>query len=210
VSRSPKHFADMVAYADKMVGNIMAALEKHGLRDRTLVLFTGDNGTSPSITSQMGGRSVKGGKGSTKDNGMHVPLFANWPGVIPAGRVSQDLVDSTDFLPTICDAAGVSVPKDPPLDGHSFWPQLRGEKGEPRPWSYCWYARNGGATADKEFAMNQRFKLYRTGEFFNLTADLEEKQPLDRASRIGEAAEAHTLLLNALDRFTNSRPSKLK
>lgn len=56
---------------------------------------------------------------------MHVPLIASWPGKMKPGTVCLDLVDMTDFLPTICEAAGVSVPKTLTLDGRSFLPQVR-------------------------------------------------------------------------------------
>jgi arylsulfatase A len=65
---------------------------------------------------------------------MHVPLIASWPGRIAAGKVCADLVDTTDFLPTLCEAAGVAVPAEMKVDGRSFLPQLRGEKGTPREW----------------------------------------------------------------------------
>jgi arylsulfatase A len=128
VNNHPKHFGDMVAYADKLVGRVVATLEQHGLRDKTLILFTGDNGTLRTITSQVGGRAVRGGKGLTIHTGTHVPLLASWPGVIPPGCVSRDLVDSTDFLPTICEAAGIGIPAEMKPDGRSFLSQLRGAK----------------------------------------------------------------------------------
>jgi arylsulfatase A len=210
VNQHPKHFADMVAYADKLVGRLVAALEKHGLREKTFLLFTGDNGTNVNITSKMGDRTVRGGKGLTRHTGTHVPLLASWPGVVPAGRVSRDLVDSTDFLPTICAAAGIAVPADGKVDGRSFLPQLRGENGSPREWIYCWYARNGGATADREFAMNQRFKLYRDGQLFDLSLDLDEQRPLDPGALSAEATAASNQLQAVLDQFRDARPPALK
>ncbi|MBN1417909.1 MAG: sulfatase-like hydrolase/transferase [Planctomycetes bacterium] len=210
VNNHPKHFADMVAYTDKMVGRLVAALERLGLRERTLILFIGDNGTGRGITSRMGDREVRGGKGTTLHTGTHVPLIASWPGVIPAGRVSRDLVDSTDFLPTICEAAGVSIPPGLALDGRSFLPQLRGERGAPREWIYCWYARDGGAKADREFAANQRFKLYRNGAFYDLARDPEERRPLEASGLSGDAAPARKLLGGALERFEGARPAALR
>ncbi len=209
VNRDKTHFADMTAYMDKMVGNVVAELEKHGLRQKTLVLFTGDNGTNVSITSEMGDRRVRGGKGSGKDNGIHVPLIASWPGTIPQGSVSQDLVDTTDFLPTICEAAGIAVPARLAIDGRSVLPRLRGGEGRPREWVYCWYAREGGARATFEFVLDRRYKLYRDGKFFDLTRDIEEQQPLDTASLAGDAAAAHERMTAALDRFRGARPAHI-
>lgn len=206
VNHKPKHFADMVAYSDKLIGTVVASLEAHGLRDNTLLIVLGDNGTKLGVRSRMGDRAVIGGKGTSTHAGTHVPLIVNWPGVIGPGRVSRDLVDSTDFLPTICEATGIAVPATLELDGQSFLPQLRGEQGTPRRWIYSWYARDGGAVAKTEFAMNQQFKLYRGGEFFDLSHDLDESRPLDAAAISGEAAAAHKLLLAALDQFRDARP----
>ncbi|MDD4873285.1 MAG: sulfatase-like hydrolase/transferase, partial [Kiritimatiellae bacterium] len=129
VNKNPKHFADMVAYMDKLIGKLIANLEALGIRDNTLLLFVGDNGTQRGNVSSMGDRKVIGGKGLPTDAGMHVPLIVNWPGKAATGKVSHDLVDSTDFLPTICEAAGVPVPAELKIDGRSFLPQVRGEKG---------------------------------------------------------------------------------
>jgi arylsulfatase A len=206
-NRDDAHFADMVAYADKLIGKLTAALDEHGLRENTLLLVLGDHGTTRGMRSRMGDRVVIGGKGSRTHLGTHVPLLASWPGVIPAGRVLDDLVDSTDFLPTICEAAGIDVPADWKVDGRSFLAQLRGEKGKPREWIYSWYSPEGGAEAQFEFAMNAKYKLYRDGRFFDLADDLEEKQPLDSDSLSDEARGAHRLLSQALEQFRDARPA---
>ena len=125
-NRAPRHFGEMVAYMDKLVGKLLATLDAHGLRDETLVLFVGDNGTGRGVRSRMGDREVVGGKGSTTEAGMHVPLVASWPARIPRGTVCNDLVDTTDFLPTIAAAAGIADPGLDRLDGRSFLPQLLG------------------------------------------------------------------------------------
>src|SRR2546427_7108439 len=106
----PKYFPDMVAHLDKLVGKISDLLDELGLAERTLLLFTSDNGTVKGISSRLGDREGKGGKGEMTDAGTRVPLIATWRGVFPAGKVSTDLVDSTDFFPTILDAAGVPLP----------------------------------------------------------------------------------------------------
>jgi arylsulfatase A len=154
----PAYFGDMVAYMDSIVGRILNKLEACGVRDNTLVIFTGDNGTDKPIVSQMGDISVAGAKGQTTDGGTRVPLIVQWPAQAERGIVCNDIVDFSDFLPTMCDAAGIGVPASPRLDGRSFLPQLRGEPGDPREWIYVWYARNGGPRG-KEFTRNQRYKL---------------------------------------------------
>ena len=210
VNTNAKHFADMVTHMDKLVGKLVARLDSLGIRDNTLLIFVGDNGTGKGTRSMMGSREVIGGKGTTTDAGMHVPLIVSWPGKAAAGMVCSDLVDSTDFVPTLLDAAGVRYPADPKLDGRTFLPQALGAEGQPRQWIYSWYSpRQSADMRVRELAFNQRYKLYRTGEFFDLSKDLEEKQPLKVASLDGEAAAAAKLLQGALDQFKDARPAEL-
>ena len=203
---SAAHFADMVAYMDKLIGRLAARLDELGLRQNTLILFLGDNGTGAGTQSQMGDRTVVGGKGKGTDAGMHVPLIANWPGVVPPGKACGDLVDSTDFLPTICQAAGAQVPGELAIDGRSFLAQLRGQKGDPRPWIYCWFSREGGPKAQVELAANERYKLYADGRMFDLTKDLPEKAPLAAGALDAEASAARKVLQAALDKYKGARP----
>jgi arylsulfatase A len=206
-SKDPQHFADMVQYMDKLIGKLVATLDKLSLRENTLVLFVGDNGTGAGTRSMMGDKVVIGAKGSTNTFGMHVPCIASWPGKIASGKVSDNLVDSTDFLATICDAAGVSTSPAGKIDGRSFLPQLKGETGSPRPWVYSWYAPHGENL--REFAFDQHYKLYRGGEFYDVAADPEETKPLKVGSLTGEAAEAAKNLDAALHQFDGARPASL-
>ena len=210
VNTKAEHFADMVAYMDKLVGRLAARLDSLGIRENTLLLFVGDNGTGRGMRSMMGDRLVVGGKGLTTDAGMHVPLIVSWPGRIKSPTACSDLVDSTDFLPAILDAAGVTAQSDLKLDGRTFLPQVLGAEGQPRDWVYSWYSpRQSADMSVREFAFNHRYKLYRSGEFFDLRNDAEEKQPLTVLSLDGEAAVAAKLLQGALDQFKDARPSEL-
>jgi arylsulfatase A len=204
--KDAKYFGDMVAYADKLVGRVAAKLEELGIRENTLVIFLGDNGTAAGITSQFEGREVRGGKGQTIKRGMHVPLIANWPGHIAAGSVNANLVASTDFLPTICEAAGAKLPASMPADGQSFYAQLLGQMGTPRETLYSWYARGEAMKNVHEFAMTKRYKLYRDGQFFDVAADPEERAPRKIAELRGDAAEAASKLSSVLEQYTNARP----
>jgi arylsulfatase A len=207
--RDVKHFAEMVAYMDKMIGRLVARLDELGIRDNTLVIFLGDNGTGREIVSQFKGQPYPGGKGSTTARGTHVPLIANWPGRIRAGQVNGELVDSTDFLPTLCEAAGVELPASPPIDGRSFLPQLVGNQGQPREWIYCWYAKNGGPKANAEFAMTATLKLYRDGRLFDLGNDPFEERPLRVADLSGDDAEIAKKLQAVLEQYAGARPAHL-
>jgi arylsulfatase A len=204
------NFRDMVQYMDKLIGKLVTKLDALGLRENTLVVFLGDNGTGRDTPSKMGDKVVLGGKGSTTDRGMHVPMIANWPGKISTGKVVADLVDTTDFLPTLLDVAGVSAPANMKFDGRSFLPQLRGERGQPRDWIYSWYSPRLTAKKDvAEFAFNRDFKLYRTGDFYDLRTDREEEHALKVGTLKGESATAAAMLQRALDQYKGARPAHL-
>ena len=175
---NPRYFSDMVEYMDKIVGQILDTVDKVGLAKNTLILFTGDNGTHQTIKSAMGNRIVRGRKGETVDGGTHVPLIASWPGVIPSGKLCSDLIDFTDFLPTLLDAADINAPADMLLDGKSFFPQLRNEKGNPREWIFCHYEPKWGRWKPARYIQSKRWKIYSDGRIFDAESDLEESQPL--------------------------------
>lgn len=203
-----KYFVDMVSHMDKIVGKLTRKLEDLGLRDNTVILFTGDNGTGRGVPTQTTTGEIIGGKGTTKLAGMHVPLIANCPGKIPAGRVSHDLIDFTDFFPTLLELSGTEAPADVTLDGKSFAPQLRGEQGTPREFIYSWYVRDGGPTG-AEFAQDHRYKLYADGRQFDLTQDPLENQPLPASAPSPEAQQSRLKLQTALDRYRDARPPHL-
>tara|TARA_B100001123_G_scaffold425575_1_gene538598 strand:+ start:442 stop:1824 length:1383 start_codon:yes stop_codon:yes gene_type:complete len=138
-----RHFRDMVAYADKAVGQIVAQLEKSGVRDNTLIIFTGDNGTDTPIVTPWNGTKVVGGKGTMSDTGTRVPLIVNWPaGIQKPGRVVDDLVEFTDMFPTICEVTGAKLPKNHPADGASIVPVLRNQAdARKKDWIYIWYRK---------------------------------------------------------------------
>ena len=123
-------------------------------------------------------------------------------------RISRDLISSTDFLPTICEAAGASVPAN--TDGVSFLPQIKGEVGKPREWLYCWYSpRLQSDMTVREFAFDDHYKLYRTGEFYDLKADPFEKSLLEGDKlQITETA-AVAKLQRVLDQYNDTRPVEL-
>jgi arylsulfatase A len=208
VHQDNKHFADMVAYMDKLVGTVVTKLDELELRDNTLILFLGDNGTGRGITSQLRGVAYPGGKGRTNARGMHVPMIANWPGHIRFGTTNDDLIDSTDFLPTVCAAAGTKVPANLKLDGQSFLPQLMGEKGQPRKWIYTWYAQNGISPLF-EFVTTKDHKLYRDGRFFDLREDpFEEGSPKKAVDLKDGQAKTAAKLQAVLDQYADARPTE--
>ena len=155
-------YKDNIAYMDKQVGAIVAELEKLGLREKTLIVFSGDNGTALNNPSSVGGRMINGKKASMLEGGSRVPYIANWPGVTPAGKVSKDIVSFADLLPTFAELGGAKLPAGVKIDGISHAPQLRGEKGKPREWAYV-------QLGAKWFVREQGWKLNEAGELFDMS-----------------------------------------
>jgi arylsulfatase A len=200
----------MVTYMDKMVGRIVEKLEALGLREDTLILFTGDNGTDKPIVSEINGQRVAGGKGATTDAGTRVPLIVSWPRQINLGRVSLDLVDFSDFFPTLCQIADTAVPSELKIDGRSFLPQILGKTGNPRDWIYCWFSRDGATDLAKEFSRNQRYKLYRTGEFYDIQKDVLEEHDLQNTELDPQTSRIAMSLQEVLNWYKDARPPELR
>lgn len=122
------NFQANVEYADKLVGRIMAALEAAGVRDNTVFMFTGDNGT--------GGD----GKSTATERGARVPLIVNGPGLVKTRGAVTALADTSDIFPTLLEFAGAEVPAGHVVDGRSLMPFLRGEQETTREWIFAYQA----------------------------------------------------------------------
>ena len=179
-------YADNVSYMDKLVGKLSGLLDQLKLRDNTLIVFFGDNGsaTGRAKRATIGGQALSGSKGSMQEGGSLVPLIVNGPGKTPAGVVSHDLVNATDFVPTFAALAGAQLPEKTVIDGHSFLSQIRGEKGTPREWMFnqlagMWYVR------DANWKLNQAGELFdMSGAPFTETlVPLETNDPAAKAAR---------------------------
>ena len=206
---NPNYFGDMVSYMDHLVGELGSKVEELGIQEKTLIIFTADNGTDVPIVSEMDGRTIAGAKKHSTDAGTRVPLIIRWPDVIRSGAVNSDLIDFTDFLPTMIEAAHIETdPLD--LDGRSFVPQLRGESGDPREWIYCWFSRNGETEKARVFARNHRYKLYDNGEFYEIPADYEEQEPLEISALDAGTKEIYTQLRGVLDQYGKRRLDKVQ
>ena len=121
VNQDKKHFADMTAYMDKLIGKVVAQLDALGPpRAHADPVRRRQRHRDGARFRKWATAPWWAAKGTTTAAGMHVPLIANWPGKVPAGKVVGDLVDSTDFFPTICAAAGVPIPAG--LDGAKLFP----------------------------------------------------------------------------------------
>ncbi len=207
---SPGNFAANIAYMDKQVGQLVAQLDTLGLRQNTLVIFTGDNGTARTITSQTKSGPVQGHKGQLTDAGTHVPLILNWPGKIAPGSTDH-LMDFTDIMPTMLEVAGVSPPAGLELDGRPLI-DATGKLGEARHYAYVWYDPMGRPPTPGQWARDQRYKLYGDGRFFDMT-----KTPLEQtADNITpgkgspEAEAARARLQKVLDHYADQGKATLE
>ena len=204
------NFGEMMEQMDRIVGKIIDAVDDLGLKNETVILFTSDNGTahstiirhengeylSESNFSMMNGVKIRGGKKSFNDWGTRVPTIARWPGKIPAGSVSSDLIDFSDFLPTLNAMADRSKP-DFKIDGHSFAGMMTGGAYTPREWVYTEHEGT-------YWIRSKNWKLYNDGRFYDLVADPEEQKPLDSNNAMPKAAEARKKLSRTLKKLRKS------
>ena len=226
-------YKELAEYMDVLVGRIVSTLDKLNLRENTLILYTTDNGTprefitrvvngkymEEPISSKLGDKIVVGGKGKLTDAGTRVPLIANWPapletrkeqaltgpGTTPTGKVCDDLIDFSDFMPTFAELAqplggaalggvglaGAKLP-DVTIDGRSFASQLRGKKGNPREWAYCQWQ-------GKAWVRMKKWKLYRDGRLYEMERDPLEKSPILPGSDTADSSAVRKKLQMVFD-----------
>ncbi len=188
-----KHKA-MVRYTDKILGEMVAALEATGKRENTVIIWTTDNGTSRGLIGNYKGKAVDGGKSKTIEAGIASPFIVSWPAELKGNQSTQALVDFTDLLPTFLDLAGAAIPEklkieelEYPLDGHSFKPLLlNSEHFKGRKWIMSMGGGNKAKLTEQgvenQFVFrdrvirNQQYKLYvntlaKAEKFFDLIAD---------------------------------------
>lgn len=201
-------FKQMAEAMDVRVGRLIDALDRLGLRENTLVLFTTDNGTPTSyihsaepnpdptkkdkyiripVVSKHHGMEVPGGKGSLTNGGTNVPLIANWPGKIQPSQVASDLVDFSDFLPTLAEFARADLSAGIPLDGHSFASRLIDGQPSPRTWAFAEHGK-------KYWVRDRRWKLYDDGRLYDVENDPREREPVLPEAGSPMAASARTRL----------------
>ncbi len=164
-------YTDNINYMDKLVGKLIHTLDSLKLRDNTLIVFFGDNGTAGQAAAigTVNGKKIIGKKGTMQEGGSLVPLIINWPGVIKKQTVTNQLVDASDFVPTFAEIAGATLPVDKKIDGTSFANQIKTGKANSRNWIFTelgndWYVREAN------------WKLNRAGELFDMhNAPFEEK-----------------------------------
>ncbi|KCV73133.1 hypothetical protein H696_00681 [Fonticula alba] len=203
-------FGDMMHEMDDSIGRVMAALEERGLTGDTLVVFTSDNGAWPDAREPLvdedlsddqphGGSNgpFQQGKGSTWEGGVREPTIISWPnGSIKSGATSMEIASHMDVLPTVLEAAGVSVPTDRTIDGRSLLPHMRGlTSSGPHDAYFYWREREVYAVRLGRYKAhfvtrpgfgNDRPVRHNPPLLFDLEADMGEQYPLDSAGRYAD------------------------
>ena len=182
----------------------MATIGKHGIAERTVVIFTSDNGgldvSQGPNTPGTNNHPFRAGKGCLYEGGVREPLIIKWPGVVKSGRVSDAMVISNDFYPTICEMAGVPGRPNGRIDGLSLVPHLA--KGKPIRrdtlyWHYPHYSGQGGRPSGSircgDWKLIEHFEDGKI-ELFELKADISEKDDL-AGKRPARANELHEKLI---------------
>lgn len=195
-------YFDNVAYMDKVVGKLISSLDSLKLRENTLIVFMGDNGTAKNYAdvATINGKRVVGSKGSMQEGGGLVPLIINWKGTSPNGKVSNSMVDSSDFFPTFMELTGVKS-TDNPLDGQSILPEIKGQKAAHRTWIFNQLANNW-------YVRELNWKLNQAGELFDMTKAPFEEILVVNNSTDSEAVAARIRLQKNLD-FLNPAAGKI-
>ncbi len=192
IQRNP-HFLAMTEAVDENVGRIMQFLEEKEMDENTVVIFTSDNGglliRNGNFIRASWNHPLREGKGTLYEGGLRIPAIVRWPGTIGAGRISEEVIISTDIYPTVAELAGIAV--DHEIEGKSLLPHLvRSEilERETLYWHYPHYhiGMPGGAIRDGDFKLIEYFE---TGEveLYNLRKDLQELHNL--ASEFPEKAK---------------------
>jgi arylsulfatase A-like enzyme len=120
-------FGDVVSEIDWSVGQVSGALDRHQLAEKTLVVFTSDNGPWLIFGNHGGSaRGLREGKGTCFEGGVREPCIMRWPGKIPADTVCDEPLMTIDLLPTIARLAGAEMPQDRVIDGRDIWPLIAG------------------------------------------------------------------------------------
>ncbi|MBI2479083.1 MAG: sulfatase-like hydrolase/transferase, partial [Planctomycetia bacterium] len=199
-------FGDWVEEVDWSVGQVMETLRQLKLDDKTLVIFTSDNGGATRHGAVN--TPLRGAKGSTFEGGMREPTIAWWPEKIPAGTESGTVTSMMDILPTLVKLAGGAVPSDRKIDGGDIWPILAGDADAKSPHETFYYYRGLNLQALR----HGPWKLHLgNGELYHLDDDVSEsknvaKQHPEVVASLHELAEKTNGDLGMKDLGPGCRP----
>lgn len=172
---------DWAEEVDWSVGQVLDALRELGLAEKTLVIFTSDNGGS--LPHGSDNTPLRGSKGQTFEGGIRVPTLAWWPGKIPAGTSTDGITSNMDVLPTFARLAGANVPADRKIDGVDLWPVLAGDGNAKPPRDHFFYFRG----LDLDAVRSGPWKLHlakdkQAPQLYHLGNDIGESKNLAKES----------------------------
>jgi len=185
-------YGDCIEELDDSTGQILEKLRALKLAEKTLVIFTSDNGPERRTPGTAG--ILRGTKHTVLEGGLRVPFIAWWPGQVPAGRVSDDFISTLDILPTLAKLSGATLAKDMALDGADISSVLLGKAGSrsSRTTLYSLYGLNKNRS--ESFRENQwKLHLATPPQLYDLKADIAEssnvaEQHADIVQRLTESA----------------------
>ena len=182
---------------DWSVGEILETLREEKLAEKTLVLFTSDNGGARGCVNLP----LRGGKGSVFEGGMREPTVVWWPGTIPAGTRCDEVLTALDLLPTFAKMAEGELATNRTIDGKDIAGALLGKEGAKSPHEFFFYHSGENLRAVR----SGQWKCFRAGQLYDLSADIGEKKNL-----ASEHPEVVTKLKKAMDAFEASLVANLR
>lgn len=205
-AQDTSRFRDMVKYMDKQVGEMVQHLKDKGVWDNTIFIFAGDNGTSTRIVSkQKDGSRIRGGKGEPNWNGTHVPYIITWGNKIKPRQIDH-IVDFTDIMPTMIEAAGGKIPEG--LDGVSLYPELLGGTVEKElvliHFNPLW--PTSPSPKASRYAMNDEYAYFWDGRIYRYKQDPEFTSPVYYDEAPDDVKNAVAALKERVDEYENFYP----
>ncbi|MEN0067420.1 MAG: sulfatase-like hydrolase/transferase [Myxococcota bacterium] len=176
-------YGDVIEMVDAHVGKLVDHLDRLGLTEQTLIVFTSDNGPWLEGPAKPSAHPLRGGKATAFEGGFRSPCLWRWPGVLPAKTVRKGLVTALDLLPTFLGQAGVRRPVAP-IDGHDAWAVLA--DGAPSPTEHVYYYARGRLEAVRNDRFKWMFPSPRRrppvpAALFDLEADIGETTDVKRS-----------------------------
>ena len=193
-----KKYAAMVYRLDDAVGRIVALVDEMGLAEETLIIFTSDNGGHAEVWRAFDTNGpLRGYKRHVTEGGIRVPFIARWPGTVPAGHVSEEIIAFQDMMPTLAELAGTACPKK--IDGTSIVDALRGGRVK-HPHEYLYWDYGHCRTRYDQAVRMGRWKAIRLGrgsqlELYDLEADIGEES---------NVADEHPDIVRKLEHIMNT------
>ena len=203
-------YAAMIASMDENLGKVIKELKRLELYDNTIIIFTSDNGgLSTAEASPTTNKPLRAGKGFMYEGGIREPLIAKWKGHFPAGKVSNNVVSTIDYFPTILNLLDLKKPDSLKIDGISVKPSFEGKKQNRGPifWHYPHYPNQGGRPAgairEGDYKLIE-FYDNNTVELYNVKKDISEKHDLSKSD-----SKRTALMLKKLQDWRKSVHAKM-